>query len=293
MKIGELLRHFLKKIKNKMNFYVHNFALLQSRLVNIENKKEIQFFPKSNWKRELSHFKKNKIRFIEWAVCNENLKFNPIFYEKKLSLIKKICKKNKVRIRSVDAQFFVQRPIYIGNTLEKKENYNNLKQVFLNAQILNIKYFIIPALENATLDSSYKIKRLFYFIKKLLRNLKKGNFILIESDLRPKKFKLLIKKFNSKRVGINYDTGNSAGNGYNFNEEKDYFEYVKNIHIKDKKFRGSSVRLGKGDFNFKDFFIFLKTIEYKGDFAFQTARSKSNKHLREFRLNLKYIKKYV
>ena len=35
------------------------------------------------------------------------------------------------------------------------------------------------------------------------------------------------------KVGINYDTGNSAGLGYDFNNEIKYFKYVKNIHIKD------------------------------------------------------------
>ena len=76
---------------------------------------------------------------------------------------------------------------------------------------------------------------------------------MIESDLAPRNMKSLINEINSKNVGINYDTGNSAGNGYFFNDEKKYFKFVKNIHIKDKKLKGKSVKLGKGDFNFKNF----------------------------------------
>ena len=68
---------------------------------------------------------------------------------------------------------------------------------------------------------------------------------------------------------------------------------MKNIHLKDKKFNGKTVQLGKGDFDFNNFFKYLKNINYKGDFAFQTARSKEKNHINEYRLNLDYIKNYV
>lgn len=99
-----------------------------------------------------------------------------------------------------------------------------------------------------------------------------------------------MKKMNNK-FGINYDTGNSASLGYDFNEEKKYMKYVFNIHIKDRKFRGNSVRLGKGDFNFKNFFSFLNRSNYKGNLILQTARSKN--HVNEMILNRKFIEKFI
>ena len=99
-----------------------------------------------------------------------------------------------------------------------------------------------------------------------------------------------MKKLN-KKFGINYDTGNSASLGFDFNEEKKYFKYVHNIHIKDRIFRGQSVRLGKGDFNFKKFFLYIKKIKYKGNLILQTARSK--KHIDEIILNRNFIKKLI
>ena len=59
--------------------------------------------------------------------------------------------------------------------------------------------------------------------------MKKENYILIESDYKPLKLKNLIKKINHKQVLINYDTGNSAGLGYDFNTEKKYFNYISYI----------------------------------------------------------------
>lgn len=266
---------------------------MQGRLVDSEKKNEIQFFPKKNWIKELGLFKKNKIKYIEWVASFENLKANPILKKKKIFTIKKECKKNQVKIRSIDAQFFVKKPIYKGTTSQKKKSLQDLKKIFINSQLLGIKYFIIPALENASLNTIRKKKDLIKLIKDLLSIIKVGNFILIEGDLSPKKMKSLLSEINSKNVGINYDTGNSAGKGFYLNEEKKYFKFVKNIHLKDKKFRGKSVQLGKGSFDFKNFFKFLKNINYKGDFAFQTARSKYKNHINEYKLNYEYIKKYV
>ena len=66
---------------------------------------------------------------------------------------------------------------------------------------------------------------------------------------------------------------------------------MKNIHIKDRTFRGNSVRLGKGDFDFKSFFKFLKKIRYKGNLILQTARAK--KHIDEIILNRNFIKNLI
>ncbi len=280
-------------MKNNENFNVNNFALMQGRLVDSEKKNEIQFFPKKNWKKELEFFKKNNIKYIEWVASYENLETNPIYKKNKILSIKRECKKNKVKIRSIDVQFFVKKPIYKGKIFEKKKSLKNIKKIFINSQLLGIKYFIIPALENASLNTNNKKKNLVDLIKNLLPFIKTDNFILIESDLSPRKMNLLLNEINSKNVGINYDTGNSAGKGYHFKEEKKYFKFVKNIHLKDKKLNGKTVQLGKGDFDFNNFFKYLKNINYKGDFAFQTARSKEKNHINEYRLNLDYIKNYV
>ena len=66
----------------------------------------------------------------------------------------------------------------------------------------------------------------------MLNILKKNSFILFETDYKPQKIIEFVKKFKSKKIGINYDTGNSAALNYDFNDEIIYFKYVKNIHIK-------------------------------------------------------------
>ena len=58
------------------------------------------------------------------------------------------------------------------------------------------------------------------------------------------------------RIFINYDIGNSAAKNFDFNQEKKYFRYVKNIHLKDRIKYGSTIRFGHGNADFKKYLLF-------------------------------------
>ena len=89
----------------------------------------------------------------------------------------------------------------------------------------------------------------------------------------PVQFLKFVNKINSNKIKINYDIGNSASLGYNFNEEfSSYGKLITNIHIKDREFNGGSVLLGKGNANLIEFFKYLKTYNYKGIFILQAFR---------------------
>ena len=60
-----------------------------------------------------------------------------------------------------------------------------------------------------------------------------------------------------------------------------FINYVKNFHIKDRKFNSKTVRLGKGDAKLKKILNYMKKIKYKNNFILQTARSKSKEHIKE------------
>ena len=117
--------------------------------------------------------------------------------------------------------------------------------------------------------------------------------ILFESDFKPEKLIKFIKRFDNKFFGINYDTGNSASLGFKFKNEISYFEFVRNVHLKDRSYKGQTKRLGAGDFNFNEFISLIYKKKYKGNFIFQTARSKSNKHLEEILINKNFMVKLI
>lgn len=275
------------------NFFLGRFGVMQGRLVNQERNK-IQSFPWKNWKKEFKILKENKFNLLEWTVDSEKFTSNPINTKKGRKKINELKKKFKVKINSLTADFFMEKPFF----KEKKiENVNKcikkLKTILINSNKIKVKLIIVPLVDNASL----KRHKINFFVQKIseLKNILKRNkqMILFESDFKPEKLIKFIKRFDNKFFGINYDTGNSASLGFKFKNEISYFEFVRNVHLKDRSYKGQTKRLGAGDFNFNEFISLIYKKKYKGNFIFQTARSKSNKHLEEILINKNFMVKLI
>ena len=263
-------------------------GFMQGRLVNSEKRNAIQYFPEKNWAKEFEIGEKNKFRIMEWTINYENINKNPL-YNGDLEKVKKMVKKFKISIPSVTYDYFMQKPFFKKKNFKmKKLIIKNLKTMIANGNKLAVKYHIFPLVDNASIKSLTEEKVLIKEIKKLLKFLKKRSKILFELDYPPNKIIEFVKKFKSKKIGINYDTGNSSALNYNFNDEIKYFKYVRNIHIKDRVLNGSTVRLGKGNWDYKKFFKLINS-HYQGNFILQTARSKKNYHVEEILLNKKFF----
>lgn len=261
---------------------------MQGRLINSEKKNTIQYFPEKNWAKEFVIGNKNKFRIMEWTINYENLDKNP-FFNGDLEIVKKMIKKFRISIPSITYDYFMQKPFF------KKKNFKikfliikNLKKIIKNGNKLGVKYHIFPLVDNASINSLNEEKVLIKEIKRLLKLLKKGSKILFETDYHPDQIIGFVKKFKSERIGINYDTGNSAALNYNFEDEIKYWKYVKNIHIKDRVLNGNTVRLGKGNWDYKKFFKLVKG-KYRGNFIFQTARNANNDDIKEILINKKFF----
>ena len=261
---------------------------MQGRLVDSEKKNSIQYFPDKNWISELRIANRLKFRVVEWTVNIENIKKNPIF-NGNLATLKEIMKNYNIKVLSVTNDYFMQEPFFKKKNLnKKKEILKNLEKIISNGNKIGIKYHIFPLVDNASIKSEFEENILIKEIKKLTKKIKKNSSILFETDYRPTEVTKFIKKFRTKKVGINYDTGNSASLNYNFVDEIKYFKYVKNIHIKDRILNGKTVRLGNGNWDYKKFFKLIK-FKYKGNFILQTARSPINEHVREIQINKKFF----
>jgi len=267
-------------------------GFIQGRLLDSEKKNTIQFFPAKDWKKEIKIAKKNKINLIEWTVNIENIKKNPIYNEKLLRELIEFKKKNNIKVHSVTCDFFMQNPFYkLRSYNDKIKNLETLKKIIENGQKIGIQLFIIPLVDNSSIINFNQERELISTFNEnnFLKLLKKKSQILFESDYPPRKLLKFIKKFNLKKFGINYDTGNSAYLNYDVNKEKIYFKYVKNIHIKDRLKNGPSVRLGLGNWNYLRFFNILKKIKYNNNLILQTARSKNGNHVEEINYSRKFI----
>ena len=273
-----------KKAFNKIGF-------MQGRLVPSEKKNTIQYFPDKRWPEELKIASNNNFKIMEWTINSENLLLNPL-YNGDMQKVKKILKSNKINVPSITYDYFMEEPFFKKKNKRKKEKIlSNLKKIIQNSKEINVKYHIFPLVDNSSLKSVIEENNLINEIKKLLRYLSKDSKILFEIDYRPDSIIKFLKKFKSKKIGINYDTGNSAGLNYDFKDEIKYLKYIYNIHIKDRILNGGTVRLGKGNWKYKTFFKLIKN-KYKGNFILQTARRKNN-DLKEILINKKFFENAI
>ena len=271
------------------NFF--NLGIMQGRLSKVENG-NIQSFPSKSWEREFKLASKLGIKFIEWTLDYKDFLKNPIFSINGISKIKQLSKSNNVFVKSITGDCFMQKPFW-----KKKNHYNlilDLKKVVFACKKIGIKYVIIPLVDNGSIKKKWQEKKLIRIFLNLKSFLKKNKVkIVFESDYEPGRLKIFIKNFDERIFGINYDSGNSASLGYSVKEEFGaYGRYIKRIHIKDRLFKGHSVRLGAGNVDFFSLFKFIRKIKFKNSLVLQTARSKNNKDIKEIETNLKYLKKW-
>ena len=271
-----------------MNF---SYGVMQGRLSKIIDNK-IQAFPKKHWRLEFSRAKKLGLKSIEWTLDYKDLYKNPILTYRGRKEIKQISKKYKIKINSLTGDCFMQKPFW--KIKNNQELLFDLKNIIESCKKLNIKFIVIPLVDNGSIKNNIEKKNLINSCNKIIRYFYKSNLKLVfECDFPPKKLKNFISNFNKEYFGINYDVGNSAAQGYNIDDEfKCYGKYISNIHIKDRLKKGKTIRLGEGNANFIKLYKNLKRIKYANDLILQTARSKNNQHMNEIKINLNYLKKF-
>ena len=101
-----------------------------------------------------------------------------------------------------------------------------IKIISLNANKIGVKHLIFPFLENSSPNSKLKRKKLILLLNEIIKITPKSLMISIETDLKPSILLELIKKMKNK-IFINYDIGNSASKGYDFNKEKNTLNLLK------------------------------------------------------------------
>ncbi len=267
---------------------LNNIGITQGRLVPSEKKNRIQYFPIKNWKKEMRLMFENKIHKLEWTINYEKIRQNALFNTNQLDEIVYLKKKFNIEIPSVTCDFFMEKPIFKKNN---KFTLDFLRKIIENGTKIGIRYFVLPLVDNSSIKNIKQEKIIISKMDKFKNYLNPNQKILFEIDYEPKKVKEFISKFD-KKFGINYDSGNSASNGFLIEDEKIYFNRVHNIHIKDRYYKGKTIALGQGDCDFKSLFFLLKDIKYKKNLILQTARSKNN-HVKEITKNLKFIKRYL
>lgn len=246
---------------------------MQGRLLPKYNGR-YQAHPVGYWKEEFQLAQTIGIDLIEFILDFNESAVNPLMSNKGISEISNMVQKTGVGVRSICADYFMEAPLHSTNEKIVKQSMEVLRNLLTNSSALGVTDIVIPCVDQSSLLTAEDKERFVNNLTPLLADASRHNVNLsLETDLAPQQFLNLLNKFDSDKIKVNYDTGNSASLGYNPLEEfATYGKWISDIHIKDRKLNGGSVVLGEGDTNFALFFTALSSIKYEGFFIMQAYR---------------------
>ena len=254
-------------------------GFMQGRLCDMIDGK-IQAFPEKEWELEFERARELPVSVIEWTLDQQGLYDNPLMTSAGRERIRTLCDRHQISVASITGDCFMQAPFFHYKGAEQEALLADLHAIITAASALNIRYVMIPLVDNGSLKNQEMIDECVRHLTGMTDELEaKSVKILFESDFGPEQLADFIGRFPERGFGINYDSGNSAALGYVAHEElRAYGHRVENVHIKDRLYQGTTVPLGSGAVDFADVFAALKACAYDGHFILQTARAEDGDH---------------
>jgi L-ribulose-5-phosphate 3-epimerase len=241
---------------------------------------QIQAFPWAHWQAEFKTAEQHGFCFMEWTLDHQRLFENPLMTEEGREEIRNLCSRHQVSIKSLTGDCFMQAPFWKAEGEEQITRQQAFKAVVAACHAVGIALIVVPLVDNGRIENVEQEEKLLAFLRlETLFFKAHGVQIIFESDFNPADLKIFIEKLDSTVFGINYDIGNSAALGFDpLDEINAYGIWVKNVHIKDRKFAGTTVPLGTGAAEFNKIFSALFSIGYAGNYVLQTARANDDEH---------------
>jgi len=271
---------------------MHNkIGVMQGRLLS-KYQGRYQSHPVGYWQEEFSIAHNIGLDCIEFILDYNDAENNPLLKAGGIDEIKTVIEKTGITVNTICADYFMQAPLHSTDESVSETSKKVLKKLLNSVSSLPITDIVIPCVDQSSLDSPGAADR---FVKELTPIIDVAERLKInislETDLAPQPFIELLNRFDSNRVTVNYDIGNSAALGYNPIEELcTYGNKISDIHIKDRELGGGSVVLGQGAADFDAFFMSLSKINYKGALIMQAYRDEEGIDI--FKKQLKWIAHY-
>jgi L-ribulose-5-phosphate 3-epimerase len=253
---------------------VHNkLGIMQGRLLP-KYQGRYQAHPIDYWQNEFEMVAEFGLDCIEFILDFNDAEKNPLLTDKGLDDILHISQETGVQVDTVCADYFMEAPLHHSDENIAKKSHDVLNCLLSQGHKLGLSDIVIPCVDQSSLGDDAAKDRL---VQSLMSVLEKAEITKInmslETDLPPQPFAELLARFDSPRVTVNYDTGNSASLGYDPVEELIcYGDRISDIHIKDRVQGGGSVVLGSGDTQFEQFFTALHPFHFSGPFILQAYR---------------------
>lgn len=250
-----------------------HIAVMQGRMVPpTENR--IQCFPRERWRDEFALAAAAGLTAIEWIYDLHGADVNPIASDDGLALMRTLSERHDVVVRSLCADYFMDRPLVRASAQELDERQETLRWLIRRCALLAMNRMVLPFVDASRIDTDAERDLVIDVLKGALPVAEEAGVELhLETSLSPSRFVDLLARLPHPMLKVNYDAGNSASLGYRPRDEfAAYGDRVGSVHIKDRVLGGGTVPLGSGDTDFQALFESLAKVRYDRDFVLQVAR---------------------
>jgi L-ribulose-5-phosphate 3-epimerase len=270
-----------------------HIGIMQGRLVPPTDNR-IQCFPRERWADEFALASQAGLDCIEWIYDLYGADINPLATDAGVNHIRDLAQQHKVKVFSICADYFMDKPLVRASQLELDERLNTLYWLLERGRLIGINRLVIPFVDASRIDTQEEFDGVVRLLKGVLQEVKKAGIeIHLETSLNPARFAELLAQLPHPLLKANYDSGNSSSLGYDPREEfAAYGDRVGSIHIKDRLRGASTVPLGQGDADFPALAESLRKVGYRGDFIMQVARGDSGDEVAWARQNREFVLKH-
>lgn len=265
-------------------------AIMQGRLVPPSDGR-IQCFPRERWRDEFALAAAAGLSAIEWIYDLHGADINPIATDEGVTQVRTLSTQSQVMVRSLCADYFMDRPLLRASELEVQERTEALVWLLGRCTLLGVRRLVLPFVDASAIDTDAELEGVICVLERVLPTLEEtGVELHLETSLSPIRFADLLALLPHAMVKVNYDSGNSASLGYDPSEEFGaYGSRVGSVHIKDRVKGGSTVPLESGDADFTALFACLEAAAYQGDFVLQVARGPAGDEVAWARKNRDFV----
>jgi len=269
------------------------FGIMEGRLVPPEDGR-FQCFPRNQWESEFAHAAKVPFDYIEWVYDLYGRDVNPLGNPAGIERLKNLIESTGVCIRSVCADYFMDKPLLRCGEQELDGRLQELARILRNGSAVGVNRVVIPFVDASAIRSNDDLAAAQHALKAAMPFAEEtGIEIHLETSLGPTEFAKLLDCIPHPKLRVNYDSGNSASLGYSPSSEfTAYGDRIGSVHIKDRVLNGGTVPLGTGNTDFRTLFSCLEKIDYRGDFTLQVARGTPGDEVAWAKQNLAFVRGY-
>ena len=252
-----------------------------------------QAHPIGYWEDEFEIAALLGVDLIEFILDYNDFEENPLMSASGCKKIIEIANQSDVKVKTICADYFMDAPLHSTDLNVATLSAAVLRELIINSRTIGVTDIVLPLVDQSSVRDSESQDQFIRAIEPFLPYLDENNMNLnLETDLDPTAFKSLLNQINSDHVTVNYDTGNSAGLGYDPEQEfAAYGDRITDIHIKDRVKNGFSVCLGQGSADFTQIFKCVQNYGYSGPFIMQAFRDDDG--LEIFKTQLTWLRSLI